>query len=186
MNNLPYRLGRFWGSQSKALKVFYVAGGISLVAMLIAAGNAKSPDVTATKPTIPLQPGVTVEQKISECMVQAGSNNDAYRACMLSADAKVREELTEKYCIERSGEVVCSTKEEVERMRRMQAIEGRFSAPPSSPPARQPWVDYNNQLYNQRLQDRVDRQDSRAMQQMQSDARFRNRMNEYNFRHGGR
>lgn len=52
--------------------------------------------------------------------------------------------------------------------------------------ARVPSADFHYRQENQRMQDRVDRQDSRAMQQMQRDARFRNRMNEYNFRHGGR
>jgi len=43
-----------------------------------------------------------------------------------------------------------------------------------------------NAEYNQRLQDGVDRQDSRAMRQMESDARMRNRQNAENFRRGGR
>lgn len=66
------------------------------------------------------------------------------------------------------------------------ATRGRFSTNNFGTTRQQPSADYRYHEQNQRMQTRVDSQDSRAMRQMEKDARFRNRVNEYNFRHGGR
>ena len=98
-------------------------------------------------------------------MHQSGA---AYTECMRSADTKV-------------GRIETVDRDPVAQAKRDGAGRG-FATNSFGTPARQPSPDYNNAQYNQRMQDRVDRQDSRAMQQMQNDARFRNRVNEYNVR----